>query len=86
MRAFTYLVASLQYASLRRISNFAHTVADKARRRLKTVSQDPDDKHALRNKDVLVAVNPALRRGGSPVRCAACRHEALRLDNLGGGL
>ena len=63
MRAYAYLVASLQYASLRRISNFAHTVSDKARRRRKTVSQDPDDKHA---KDVLVAVNPALRRGKHP--------------------
>ena len=71
MRAFAYLVASLQYASLRR---FAHT------NRRKTVSQVPDAKHAL---DVLVAVNPALRRGVHP---CDVRQADTKLTTWGGGL
>ena len=64
--AFAYIVGTLQYVTLRRISNFAHTVADRATTRRKTISVDADDKHALRVKDVLIAVNSGLLQGLHP--------------------
>jgi hypothetical protein len=66
MTALAYLVIMLQYVTARRISNFTHTLADRSRARKKTVAVDPDDKHALTMRDVLVASNEGAARGLHP--------------------
>jgi hypothetical protein len=77
-------VCVLQLASNRLISNFCHVKADNETRRKKTVSRDPNDKHAVQCRDVYVWSHPDMSPGKEAATLEGEKRTATRSDEWWG--